>query len=1062
MERLGEVLRSPVLSSALAPEIVVVQSRGMERWVSLQLARIHGICANLAFPFPNTLLQTISTRLIPDMPTAEKSPFTKDILAFRILKRLPACLAKPGFESLSQYLGDDENGLKSLQLSMRIADLFDQYQIFRPEMIRAWEAGQDDGWQSELWRNLTRGKEYSDRTQIQQKILAALAQIEEATPLLPERICIFGISYLPRYHMKVFDGLSRILNVHLFVVNPCREYWADILPRGLIRKTTAQLPATEKASKDWHLEEGNPILANLGKLGKDFFSLVQHLDADTDECFQDVPVRHLLGRIQSDILNLVDPLQIRDQTDVPSDGSIQIHSVHSPMREIEVLHDQLLAMFEAQKGLLPNDVVVMAPDIETYAPYIQAVFQSQPDDRIRIPYGVADRSARRESRLAECLIKLLELKGSRFGAMEIISLLDSPAIRQKFGLSAEDIRRIEHWMLAVGIRWGKDAMHREAMGLPGCFENTWKNGLERMILGYVMPGEDRHLYRDLLPYDAIEGSDAQILGKFLECMDRLFHYEETLHGRRTVDEWLDVLMGALDHLMFYDNESAWEMAQIRDIVAELRHHAAVAGFCDPVSFEPVRYWIVNRLDVRQSSSAFISGGVTFCSMLPMRSIPFKVVCLVGMNTDSFPRSHRPLGFDLMARHPKPGDRSSREDDKYLFLEALLSAREKLYISYVGQNIQDNSRIPPSVLISELIDYLNDGYGCPEAHIVTQHPLQAFSPEYFHRHSPLFSYSSENCRAASVMTLNTPPIAVLSDPLPLSEEERASFSSLDIGDLVEFFRNPSKYVLLHRLHIRLDSGDSIPEDHEPFGLNGLDRYRIGSDVVHGAVEGAPIEEVLRVHRAGGRFPHGSPGEAVMRSLKGDTRELVRKITDRPMGALLPPLEVLHSVNRVSLHGKIDNVYPTERMIFRFAKMRAKDLIACWIRHLLLNLASPVHYPKVSTLICMDGTWQFAPVETPNAIVEILTQWFQEGLCRPLPFFPETSYTYARDTLQRGKDRTQALIRARQIWTGNPWRPGESKDPYMHTCFRHTDPINEKFIHLAEVFFTPLFESLSDGS
>ena len=1062
MERLPEVLRSPMLSSALAPEIVVVQSRGMERWITIQLARIHGICANITFPFPNTILHDISAGLIPDLPAAEDSPFHPDVMTFRILERIPECLSKPGFESITDYLADDETGLKSIQLSMRVANLFDQYQVFRPEMISAWEDGQDDGWQSELWRDLTQGKESLHRTRLHQRTLDALKRFEGSAHLLPERISIFGISYLPRFHMEFFAALSQMVTVHLFVVNPCQEYWADILPREAIQKKTGQLPSTGLAREDLHLEEGNRLLANLGKLGKDFFSLMQHLDAETIECFHDVPGKHLLGKIQSDILNLVDPSQTGERRDPETDVSLQIHAVHGPMREIEVLHDQLLAMFEEERGLLPKDIVVMAPDIETYVPYIHSVFQSQTEARIRIPYGVADRSARQESRLADCMVKLLGLKGSRFGALEVLSLLEAVPIRRAFELSAGDIDDIERWIRSVGIRWGKDASHRENLGLPGTSENTWKNGLERMMLGYVMPGADRHLFRDLLPFDAIEGSDARILGRFLECMDRLFQFEEKLHPRRTVDAWHDLLMDAVEHLMFATNESAWEMAQIREVVGGLKHGASIAGFREPVAFEPVRHWIINRVDTRQSSSGFISGGVTFCAMLPMRSIPFRVVCLIGMNHDTFPRSHRPLGFDLMAGHPKPGDRSSREDDKYLFLEALLSARDRLYISYVGQNIQDNSRIPPSVLVSELIDYLKDGYGCPEDQILTHHPLQAFSPEYFRTRSPLFSYSAENRRAASAMSLDTSSKAFISAPLPLSEEETATFSSVSIGDLTDFFRNPSKYLLRRRLHVRLDTGDIIPEDDEPFDLNGLAHYRLGADAVQGALGGTPVEEKLRIYRAGGQLPHGSPGKTAAGSLKSDTRAFVRRITDRLTDKPLPPLDIGRSINGVSLHGTIDNLFTTERLVFRFANTRAKDLIECWIYHVLLNMASSLDAPRISTLICKDRSWRFEPVGSPQTIVEDLMTWFREGLCQPLPFFPETSYAFAVDVFQKGKARKKAMARARQIWVGNDWRPGESEDPYMHTCFRHTDPIDEVFAHLAEAFWPSLLEALLDIS
>jgi len=1060
VERLAEVVRTPLPASPTAPEMIVVQSRGMERWVSLELARINGICANCRFPFPNRVLQEISGALMSQVPAAEESPFDPDVMTFRILKQLPKCVSKAGFESLSNYLADDEYRLKSMQLAMRIANLFDQYQVFRPEMIMAWEAGQDGGWQAELWRNVSGGKEPLHRARIQQMVLASMTQLEGSTSLFPSRMSIFGISYLPLFHMQIFAALSGFADIHLFLVNPCKEYWADILPRTAIRKKIMAIPSVESSPEDLHLEEGNRLIANWGKLGRDFFSLIQHLDVELNEYFQEIPDQHLLGKVQSDLLNLVDRSRGSAEGVFESDGSIQVHAAHSPMREMEVLHDQLLAMFDADIDLHPKDIVVMAPDIEIYAPYIHAVLQSQTDERLRIPYTVADRSARQESRLADCLLKLLDLKGSRFGASDVLALLESPPIRSKFGLTTGDMDLIEHWIRAVGIRWGKDALHRKEVGVPGFSENTWKNGLDRMMLGYVMPGEERHLFRDLLPYDDIEGSDVQILGRFLKCMDQLFHFAEELDTPRSVGEWHDFLLSSFDAILFSEYEHPWDIQAIRDALVKLKHDAALAEFNESIEFEPIRHWIAGRMDTPQSSSAFISGGVTFCSMLPMRSIPFKVICLIGMNDDAFPRNHRPLGFDLMAKHPKPGDRSTRKDDKYLFLETLLSARNRLYISYIGQDIHDNSSIPPSVLVSELMDYLIDGYGCTEDQLVVHHPLQAFSPEYFRERSPLFSYSGENLRGASAMSKIQPALAFIHTPLPLSEEEIDTFNHRSVGQFVEFYRNPSKYLLKHRFHVRLDVAEDIPEDLEPFDLDGLTRYRIGSDAIHAALRGTPVEENFRIHKAGGRLPHGSPGEAVLSSIDGAATSFVRMVTDRQTGTALPPLEISHTLSGMSINGLIEDMFTTERLIFRFAKSRAKDLLDCWICHVLLNLMSPTGYPRISTLICKDVTWRFSPIQKPQAILEDLIKWYREGLRRPLSFFPETSYAFARDLIQKGKDRQQALARARRIWVGNDWQRGESADPYIHTCFRHTDPIAEEFADLSGQVFSPLLQHLSE--
>ena len=460
-EQLAHIVGTP-LPNALNPEVIVVQSRGMERWISLELARQNGISANCDFPFPNVFLEDIFRKIIPNLP--EASLFDPHVLTFRIMKILPELLNKPDFQNLKTYLRDDASNLKRYQLSGKIADFFDQYLVFRPEMIFGWEAGErreldESRWQADLWRELIHGNEKWHRARLRKTLFTKIADMSASVENLPSRISVFGISWLPPFHLKVFAAISRMIQVNLFILNPCQEYWYDITSDREKRKIEKYYAIKEIPAKYLHLEHGNRLLASMGALGRDFLSFLGEFDSELYEQFEDLDGDNMLGGIQTDIFYLRDreisaeqdpvsamPPHIsignheesgaNPKTAFPSRGkpewdrSIQIHSCHSPLREIEILYDNLLAMFEADPDLLPRDIIVMTPDIESYAPYVHIVFDSPEDDALRIPHSIADQSVKNEGRLIAGFLSILDLKTSRFGASQILNLVELPGIKE--------------------------------------------------------------------------------------------------------------------------------------------------------------------------------------------------------------------------------------------------------------------------------------------------------------------------------------------------------------------------------------------------------------------------------------------------------------------------------------------------------------------------------------------------------------------------------------------------------------------------------------------------------
>ena len=513
-DQLAGVLSTP-LASPLDKEIIVVQSKGMERWVSMELARRHGICANISFPFPNVFVNEVIRKTLPEF--SEQSPFDPKTMTWMIMKLLPSCIERPGFESIRAYLSETEGDLKRFQLSERIADTFDQYMLFRPEMMLKWERGEEDHWQAALWKELVNGHEGQHRAALGEALLEVLGKPSTKIGDFPERISVFGISTLPRFHMQVFNSISRFTQVNLFLMNPCKEYWGDIFSDWEIKRAIDKGESQLLSAEDLHLEKMS-LLGSMGKLGRDFFDLINEFDCEEIQLFEEPGENNLLNCIQSDILNLRERAQEIDGKESVSenDTSIQTHSCHSPMREIEVLHDRLLEMFEKDQGLMPKDILVMTPDVKTYAPYIQAVFDMPADDPKKIPYSIADRSIKVEGKIIETLLAITRLRESRFSAFQVMAILECQAVQQRFDLSEADLELIRKWVEDTRIRWGIDGVNRGEMDLPDLSENTWKAGLDRLLMGYAMPGREENMFAGVLPFDDMEGSETLVLGKFIE------------------------------------------------------------------------------------------------------------------------------------------------------------------------------------------------------------------------------------------------------------------------------------------------------------------------------------------------------------------------------------------------------------------------------------------------------------------------------------------------------------------------------------------------------------------
>ena len=965
---LTAVIENAPLASPFAKEVFLIQSQGMERWLSQQLASQFKVWGNYEFLFPgkffSSLAQSIDSRL-------SDAAFERNLMLWRIealLRRLDGEVFAP----LTQYLSGENIALKRYQLAQQLSQIFDQYQMMRPDMLEAWQKGQllyqttTEKWQQALWMQITAQTGSKHRGSLWLDVIAKLNAAEEGafSTQLPERISVFGLNTMPPLFLSYLQGLSKHCQLHLFLLNPAQDFWADL--------------AGKRQRADDESFTGHPLLSTFGQQGREFQEmLLEQAQFDFEpESFEPSEALNNLQRLQNDILNNRLDAAAETQYIKPwqQDNSISVHACHSRMREVEVLKNQLLQALENAPTLELRDIVIMAPDIQVYEPFISAVF----DD---IQHAIADRSLRLSNHALDAFIRFLDLSQSRFGWQAVLDLLEQPVVHPGFGLSETDLELIKHWVRDTRVRWGRSAQHKQELGLPELSENTWQATLDRLLMGYAV-GSDQDFVAAVLPYRDIEGSSAQALGGLCDFMQLLFKASKELKQAKPLKSWSAQLYYYADQLLAAAEPV--ERQQLNDLLAELSAELA-AVHNDDVELRVIICWLKGMVAEHKSANGFLRGQLTFCSMLPMRSIPFKVIALLGMNDGEFPKIDRHPTFDLLGKNFRKGDRSHRSDDRYQFLEILLSARQQLIVTYIGQSISHNDPIPPSVVISELLEVLPCGLD-----LITRHPLQPFSRRYFDGTENLFSFSEADCETARALSgrNNQSPASTCLWWQGAIPENKVEAEVIDLSELFSFFRHPQRHFMQRQMDLRFNGMRIDAEEREPFSIAKLEGYAIYHEWIRDALNGKPVS--VRKLQAQGRWLAGVPGELEFGRQQRVINEFVERIKGKNLGAPLDDLPVDITVNGYRLVGKLGNRYECGSLFYRYADLKGRDFICALLHHFIINQ----HQEQSTFLLSTDEDLGWQPEHCQSEQLAAVIEIYRLGCKQPDAFFVEPALAYIK--------------------------------------------------------------------
>lgn len=1085
---LGARLATPANSDSLAPDVVLIPQPALRHWLQQALAERFGVAANLDLCTPSEFVWRLLRAARPVLP--EASPWDRERLRWELYALLgdnATGLPEPVQHHLQRATADDrrdsgERAITRYALADALAAAYDRYQAYRPDWLRNWErnvpASRDD-WQAQLWRSLhQRLKGSTHRAALLGDWLARHDRDAEgcagiAPPGLPPRVAAFGTIHVSPDVLHMLAVVGQWIELDFYLPMPSAEYWGDVesLRERVKRDGIASLSAALADA-----ERDNPLLTAWGAGGREIvaqlFSYDVVLPQRETELFVEPGRDTLLHRLQQDVLERTPPTVAAFGAD---DVSLQLHACHSKLREVEVLHDQLRALLDDRRfdpPLQPRDIAVLAPDIADYLPLARAVFGGlSADDPRYIPFALADRPQAQSHPLVAMLLDVLALADAPLTASGFRDLLATPAVAHALQLDTAQRARIDDWFAAAGIRWGDDEHARERAGAGRWREYSFDFGIDRLLSGYAA-GDGAHAAvagtELIAPYSELEGADAETLDRALAFYRRLRELAAWMREPHAASEWRARLAGWLQASLAPVPQDEAEAQARRLLMETLDDFASEATNAGALPALLVRRALRDALTLPSPHRPWLSGGVTFAGMVPLRTVPFRAICLLGLDADAYPRREpaddiNRLVDAIQGRAPRyPGDRSVRDDDRFLFLQLLCAAGDVFYLSYGGSDARDGSVREPSPVIAELLDAVERMHGEEvRDQLCVQHPLQPFSPRAFGAGDDggveprRFSYRKEWAMpTAATMQVNEPPFVTA--PLAMDTVE---FEPPDRDALQAFFANPAKVWLQDRLGLRLTTRDEMPDDREPQGSDKLRRYTViaalTADDPRQRIEDNDGDVVRRM-RARAELPPGRDGEALIE----DTRPLARGLLAEARAVLTASTspEVAEATAPVAF--RFDDMHRDAgghplRLILEAGKLDGKRRLRAGIDHLLL---ASVHGAQARTVLIGEGkaktsskksgeasadmpqiaiqTFTGIDHDTAQSRLDILLALWRRGQTEPLPFAPKAGWAYVEKFRARQPPSHIAAWTAAQdefAPSHGDYR-GESADAWLALAFR----------------------------
>lgn len=1087
----ASIMKEYPIKDPFTPEIILVQNEEMSQWIKTELATTFGVAANIDCLLTECFIWKMCRKIIPNIP--KKNTFSKRSITWKLISLFPKIISDPKFKILADYLKKDINQRKSFKLALEIAELYDKYLVYRPDWLNSWEQGkiieklgESQKWQAPLWQKIIthtkeNGQSLWHRASLYQKFIQILESFTARPEGLPDRVFVFGSSMLSYYCLQALRALGRYTDIHILLINPCRHYWEDIQDKDYLTKQLdfSNNYQQKKLKKDLYIKsntdnfltkiqknklKNNSLLCSWGKLCRDKIRLLSHLnDVQDVSSFVRPSQDSILGLLQNDILELeINKNHILN----PEDQSISIHICHSPQREVEVLYDNLLAMMADDSSIAPHDIIVMAENIDCYSPFIKSVF-GYSNTRQYLPFFITNRSIKYVHPIFLTFLSLLELPDSRFTSEQVLSFLELPSIASRFCINEEGLILLRRWVSESGICWGLDDDNLQELSITSTSQNTWRFGLTRMFLGYAMKINNKE-YNRVTHYNYSNDTLIELVGHLADFLEKLRFWKNYLSIPRIIKKWMPCVRKMIKDFFLPDKEIHKSLLLLESQWKKILESGLDAGYDRPITVSLLHDELAIWLNQKEMSQYFMTDTINFCDFFPSRPVSFKVICLLGMNDVARPYSISPTSFNLMDNQKRLGDLSKLDESRHFFLEILISAKKKLYISLIGRTAQDNTLIPPSSLIRDLIDYISKNFNLLKNkktnienntyrvndYICKWHSRTPFAPENFIPGHTFQTFFSEWLPSAN----NS------GKKLPFFNKKLSNvkITTISLNELKQFYGHSVRAWFQKRLLIYFcEDSINIPEN-EPFVINSLTRYKINKLILNALINEEDNNKTYRQVRDSGILPFGAFGKLYWKK-QYKIMNFISQSVKEHWKLKKYNTEIILRFGDVELNGWLTFIQENGLLRWSPTSLSMKDGLMLWIEHLIYCAMGGV---GDSRMFGIGNQWHFPAMSHEQAKEYIVSfiHGYRQGMRQPLLLINNLGGAWLNACVNKkikkiNKERNcqyHAKNKLIQAWKGNDYFGGEKRDPYLRRLIRYLNNDNIKeIIEVTEKYLLPPF-------
>lgn len=905
---------------------IIVPNSGMQRYLELQIARHFGICSHIQIGYLGHLLWQLYLDVLPE--TKHLPALDERYLTFRLLDYFEK--NQQLHRDLQTLSANYPHSKQRYQFARQVAKLLRLYLMDRPDVIDDWQQQHSShlnqhphaAWQQSVFEQLALGQ-YSRHT-LQQRFHKAI--LSTTTPL-PSTLHIFGFHTIPPTQLMDLQALSEVCEVYFYTFNPSVEYWQDLVPEAV--KTAKSLTNEDEAAL---FSIGNPLLASWGQAGKFYletlndydFELLDEENENSENSSNDnTYFDNTLTALQATICHL-DEQMIGLIQDTDKQPAISLNACAGIRREVEVLYDNLLDLLENNEQVTPSDILVIVPNLRDYAPHIQAIFSQQ-----AIPFSLANQTAAEADSDTQAFIALLNVIAQQFSAQSLFECISEHAIRQALNLEVAHLNQIREWLLNHHFSGG---YHDDSHGRDSSLEKL----LDQLLLASV--GDTETLIGQRQASTAYHPEQQETLAYFCQIVQQFLPFARMSTRSQTLPAWFKQLSRLAE--VFLPEKPSGSPAVHERLIAWFDN---LAGSHEhTIAFEIIHADILSLLESEELHGPFLSGGVSFCAVMPMRSIPSKVIALLGMNQD-FPAITPTDPLDLRQANPLWSDHNPYKESRYFFLETVMAARQYLYLSYTGFDEKSGEKLPPSSLVSELVEYIERQYPGFEQQITRNYPLQGFME------------GTEKSYQTLYRTDLLPP------PLPhttsADEELPALPTQWQVNDLVNAICSPLHFYLSKRLHAAdLERLPELLKAHPYMGKdNGLDNWKRQQISMVSALDGD--DEPLQLQATNLAAPEiiDSPLRVQMQEQFAELYTAVKPLVTQPHISL--SADILLDYQQQQHRCLFQSSQLTNETLWQYhtGTRKGKHLIKAWVQHILLNCLPPEQYPthpRSSLMLTLD--------------------------------------------------------------------------------------------------------------